>query len=142
MKKCSVCEKRKKESGFYKHKNGRDGLRAECKECSRGYTKKYADANPEKQKKWREENKDRCKALSRKSYLSKKYGISDADYKKMYDEQNGKCAICLVSKKKLNIDHCHVGLNVRGLLCGKCNRGLGNFKDNIEALKNAIKYLS
>jgi len=30
---------------------------------------------------------------------------------------------------------------VRGLLCNKCNMGIGLFKDNIELLKEAIKYL-
>ena len=29
----------------------------------------------------------------------------------------------------------------RGMLCHHCNRGLGNFKDNIQNLENAILYL-
>jgi hypothetical protein len=31
---------------------------------------------------------------------------------------------------------------VRGILCNECNRGLGYFHDNKEALMNAAKYLA
>lgn len=34
-----------------------------------------------------------------------------------------------------------IGL-VRGILCNDCNKGLGNFKDNIDLLLNAVSYLS
>lgn len=44
-------------------------------------------------------------------------------------------------KSKLVVDHCHDTGIVRGLLCHNCNRALGLFKDKIEVLKNAIKYL-
>ena len=50
------------------------------------------------------------------------------------------CMIC-GSTHKLCIDHCHTTLNVRGILCSKCNTGLGMFNDNVDALVNAIKYL-
>lgn len=40
-----------------------------------------------------------------------------------------------------NVDHCHETGKVRGILCSKCNIGLGMFKDNIASLKTAIKYL-
>jgi hypothetical protein len=42
---------------------------------------------------------------------------------------------------KLCIDHCHETNLVRGLLCHDCNKGLGNFKDNIIFLQIAIEYL-
>ena len=44
-------------------------------------------------------------------------------------------------EKYLAIDHCHESGIVRGLLCMPCNTGLGNFKDNVQTLLNAIKYL-
>jgi hypothetical protein len=44
-------------------------------------------------------------------------------------------------KKALGVDHDHITGKVRGLLCNDCNLGIGHFKDNIEKLKLAIKYL-
>ena len=50
------------------------------------------------------------------------------------------CAICGITER-LHIDHCHNSGDVRGLLCSNCNLGIGNLKDNIKILKNAILYL-
>lgn len=41
----------------------------------------------------------------------------------------------------LCVDHDHKTNKFRGLVCGRCNQGLGHFQDNIEILKLAIKYL-
>ena len=60
------------------------------------------------------------------------------------------CAICgreltLVKDagKELRavVDHCHESNKFRGVLCNYCNLGLGNFKDNPEALRKAATYL-
>lgn len=60
------------------------------------------------------------------------------------------CAICgreltLVKDagKELRavVDHCHESNKFRGVLCNYCNLGLGNFKDNSEALRKAATYL-
>lgn len=68
----------------------------------------------------------------------------------MLKRQGGKCKICFspetrVSKDgtpfKLAIDHCHDTGEVRGLLCGTCNRGLGYFMDDAELLRTATLYL-
>ena len=53
-----------------------------------------------------------------------------------------KCEICGQAEKqsrKLSIDHYED--KVRGVLCIECNRGLGNFNEDIEELKRAIDYL-
>lgn len=41
----------------------------------------------------------------------------------------------------LVMDHNHESGKFRGMLCNHCNRGLGNFKDNINTLQAAIEYL-
>jgi len=83
---------------------------------------------------------------ARKSMLKKKYKLSLKDYNDLCIQQDNKCLICntdvFVGKgKKLHVDHCHKTGKIRGLLCQNCNTGLGQFKDNINNLENAIKYL-
>lgn len=64
-------------------------------------------------------------------------------YKRMYELQGGRCAICEVEKEPLGlvIDHNHRTRKVRGLLCSSCNIGLGQFKDSPDILEVALQYL-
>lgn len=82
----------------------------------------------------------------RDGIIRRQYGITLAKYDEMLEKQDYKCAICgnedEVEGRRLAIDHCHSQGHVRGLLCGKCNRGLGLFYDNPELLQNAINYLA
>lgn len=60
--------------------------------------------------------------------------------------QQGRCAICGCAEAdsprgRLHLDHDHTTQQVRGLLCGNCNVGLGHFKDEPSRLRAAIKYL-
>lgn len=83
--------------------------------------------------------------------LKRKFGVGLIDHARMKAEQGGVCAICkseesFINKRtgvlqELSVDHCHTNGNVRGLLCVRCNRGLGYFTDSIERLRNAIDYL-
>jgi hypothetical protein len=78
-----------------------------------------------------------------------KYEISRDKYLRMLDEQGNKCKLCgekesIIRKngfKKLSIDHCHETNYVRGLLCQKCNTGLGMFREDINLLQKAIEYI-
>ena len=45
------------------------------------------------------------------------------------------------NNKSLHIDHCHDSGKVRGLLCHGCNTAIGLFKENIDTMLKAIKYL-
>ncbi len=83
-------------------------------------------------------------ACQKLHYRVKKFDdFSPAEFIEMYEEQDGCCKICGRDDllETLAIDHCHRNGKVRGLLCKKCNAGLGYFDDNIGKLKNAIDYL-
>lgn len=74
--------------------------------------------------------------------LKKKYGLTTEQYEQMVNEQNGKCAICgEVPEGGLTVDHCHRSGVVRALLCGFCNAGLGDFRDDPQRLESAARYL-
>ena len=53
------------------------------------------------------------------------------------------CRICgdVPNGKRLQIDHNHDTDEVRGLLCGPCNRMLGQARDSEEVLLRALTYL-
>lgn len=71
--------------------------------------------------------------------------IPKADYQSLLEAQNYSCAICGINaeetKQGLAVDHSHETDQVRGLLCMRCNVGLGYFKDNINSLNEAVNYL-
>jgi len=71
-------------------------------------------------------------------------------FESLHKKQGGVCAICGLpetSKNKdgkalrLSIDHCHKTGSIRGLLCSKCNRGLGCFNDETAFIEKAKDYL-
>ena len=71
------------------------------------------------------------------------YGLTKEDYENLFIKQENRCGICTTSFdiKVACVDHSHKTGKIRGLLCHQCNTGLGLFKDDIEILKMAIKYL-
>jgi hypothetical protein len=82
----------------------------------------------------------------RKYNLGVKYGLTPELYVEMLSRQDFKCAICGTDKPSnkdiyFHVDHDHATNEIRGLLCLKCNMGLGYFNDNIKTLSNAIRYL-
>ncbi len=73
----------------------------------------------------------------------KAYGLTQEDYDEMVASQGNVCAICGASSDKpLSIDHCHKTQHVRGLLCTRCNTGLGSFGDEVRLLRAAAEYLA
>jgi hypothetical protein len=98
--------------------------------------KKYTDANPET---WK------------RRYLMRVYNITLEEYNAVLVEQGGVCAICGKSEEiknpsardrsSLAVDHCHETGKIRGLLCFKCNTGIGALGDSIQGLERALAYL-
>jgi hypothetical protein len=82
--------------------------------------------------------------------LKRMFGLTVEQYDAMFAEQKGCCAICgqrethIIRGRKLSlaVDHCHSAGHVRGLLCSKCNTGLGSFRDDPVLLQAAIEYLA
>ena len=79
-------------------------------------------------------------------YTLAKYGIGVEEYEALRLAQGNRCAICGTDDPASNagewhVDHCHESGAVRGLLCSRCNIGLGYFKDDPARLTAAIKYL-
>ena len=113
---------------FYCDKNGNRKF-SRCKDCQKLVFKE----------RWHSRDcLDRWASRNHKYNVSKEYLIS------LYEKQQNKCAICNQepsTKRGLHVDHCHKTGKVRGLLCHGCNVSLGNFKDDVSLLNNAIEYL-
>jgi hypothetical protein len=77
--------------------------------------------------------------------LKRLYGITSEDYQRMWNEQDGKCAVCQKNEQdngqRLSVDHNHITKQVRKLLCLKCNTVLGNVESNPDLLRLLAVYL-
>lgn len=142
-KRCRDCGETKPLNAFVKNNRAPDGYAYWCKAC--------------KQRKQRAEyDYD----TGRNRWLKSKYGLSQAEYDRMFEEQGGRCAICRneewcnpsgpvltrdgkrrSSQRVLHVDHDHDTNQVRALLCNRCNRGIGAFEDDPDRLLVARDYL-
>ena len=164
---CPICSKIrtfKSYSGFYKAKKG-----TPCKSCANSiqsggngkiiqdnkkwcsYCKTYKDFDEFSTYGVDNRLKSRCKICQttynieyhKVVFRFSRYGITREDFVRRFREQDGRCAICNteITDKTCHIDHDHESKKVRGLLCDLCNKGLGQFRDSISNLQNAISYL-
>jgi len=89
-------------------------------------------------KAWCQSNKKKVNARVRLH----RHGMTQEEHDALLRKQKNRCAVCRKKFRKTpHIDHCHKAKRNRGLLCDDCNLGLGRFKDNVKALRRAIKYL-
>lgn len=73
-----------------------------------------------------------------------KYGLTSDDYLRALAQVGERCAICGDAPSpgyRLAVDHDHASGKYRGLLCVRCNAGLGNFRDDPARLLRAADYL-
>jgi hypothetical protein len=84
------------------------------------------------------------RASSRNARLLKTYGLTNEDYRTLFEHQGGVCAICLEPRRtNLAVDHCHKTEAIRGLLCARCNGQLlaRGARDRPDVLRRAADYL-
>lgn len=85
----------------------------------------------------------------RRTTIKSRYKITEEEYEKKLEKQEGVCEICggvnkegkNGKRRRLSIDHDHKTGKIRGLLCNNCNFGIGFFCDNIKNMERAIEYL-
>jgi len=122
---CPICNNNKK------HISKNNKTAGYCKECYPKYRKTYRDKPGNRQK-----------AIA--SYNKCIYGKGLLLLNEDILNQN-ECSICKTPKEELDrtlcIDHNHDTGEIRGMLCSKCNTGLGLFKDNEAYLLEAVEYL-
>ena len=107
-----------------------------CAICSRLNNKIRYLSDPTKQamnsKKWLKNNPEKAKEMRRRQKLKAHFGITPEEYTRIFQLQNGRCAICgrhqIDLNKTLSVDHCHETGKVRGLLCMQCNLKLGHYE--------------
>ncbi len=164
-------EKQRKLDWYYQNKEkiDKEKRKAYMKEYQKTYKKppKTPEQREEINRKRREryatdlEHREKTKLNARmkrnpqlkRSYrLKTEFGITSEQFEEILAKQGGGCAICGAKQtnvttrkekieKRLYVDHDHVTGKVRGILCHRCNFGLGQFLDNIELLAKAIEYL-
>ena len=131
MKRCSSCKIEKPLDDFNKWKNGKMGRHNQCRDCT-----KLWKPSPEQ----RERSNKRTREWNRKKFS----GFTQEDFDNKLKEQDYKCAICGTpdpGATNWHADHDHKTKQKRGVLCHKCNTGLGLLKDDIDVLCSAIEYL-
>ncbi len=129
---CSRCHTEKDEEEFYFRLGVRRG---QCRTCI-----------IEISTAWKQNNRDRQRAQN----LRRDFNLEWEDYQAMVEAQKGCCAICKEPTEVFHVDHNHAccpmrgkscGKCIRGLLCHKCNTGLGMFGDSMTRLQSAKNYI-
>lgn len=145
LKRCNACGNFHPADLFNRDSHASDGLRSECRPCESKRNQVRYRANRERllenERVRRQADPDRHSKLRRSQKIKRVYGLTDAEFDVMKEKQDGCCLICGVRPVTLHIDHCHDSGQVRGLLCGLCNRGIGAFRDDPQLLDSAAEYL-
>jgi len=159
MKRCKKCDQVKPLNDFYANPGGRDGRRPECKACTSARRKLWYKANRDREidrvRAWQKDNhayylrkQSEYRATStrdhRSDHLKRKFGLTIEGYNALLGSQGGRCAVCgrEPGRSNLHVDHDHNTGKIRGLLCFRCNGGLGQFKEKPARLLRAADYLT
>lgn len=71
-----------------------------------------------------------------------RYNIEPGTVVRMITDQNGRCAVCRdpITIGTCHVDHDHKTGKVRGMLCVRCNTGIGMFRDSPALIAAAHAY--
>lgn len=94
---------------------------------------------------WREANRAHLRQYNKSPnvILKKRYGWTWTKLLETLRKRDYKCEICAarINTKTRNIDHDDVSGKIRGLLCSKCNIGIGSLQHNPALCLKAAEYL-
>jgi Recombination endonuclease VII len=146
---CPKCKETKPVSEFYSDSARYDGLKGWCKLCHNSCTKNWQQNNKERtavtRQTRRRNNPGKEKSYYHPNkYLKRTYGITEEEKTNILFEQGNKCAVCGSMNPQgpyWHTDHDHISGTIRGILCSKCNMGIGLFNDSSELLFLAFKYM-
>lgn len=118
-------------------------MRQTVQEYRRRYYAKHKAEVTKRNKIWFDKNREKVLHYFKIRKLGVEFSLEQAQ--ELLKKQGHKCAICAgsndTSDRSLALDHNHTSKKVRGFLCGRCNKGIGLFKDSKQLLTNAIVYL-
>lgn len=140
---CSICVKELPIAMFAPNRTNAKGyimVESRCYECQSARRRKSAPrATPKTPRSELVGSTDRA-TIHRLS----KYNLTLDQYNQILEEQEGCCAVCYTVFDDIttpHIDHCHSTGAVRGLLCRRCNTGIGMLGDDIDGVTRALDYL-
>lgn len=145
-KRCTKCGVIKPLDQFHKRSAAKDGHQPACAACMTAAATAFNKANPayhrQKAKEYRLRHPDR----HADNNLRWRLGVPWGTYAQMLEAQEGKCAICETADPGARISRFHVDHDketgiVRGLLCSRCNTGIGQLRHSKPLLLSAIEYL-
>jgi len=97
----------------------------------------WHEAHRAKRKEWQRNNA----AAIKERAVCRQFKILPEQYRALVKLQGNRCGICR-KKILLCVDHDHTTGKVRGLLCRKCNSGVGILGDTKRVVKRAYAYLT
>ena len=136
-------EKNKEKLKEYKKNYFQENREREIKK-TKDWRKNNLERDREHRKRYAIKHKERIKEYGRRWSIKKAYNLSYKDWLKIWESQDGKCAICgepFIKPSDAHTDHNHKNNKIRGLLCRNCNIAIGLFKDNPKLTTKATEYL-
>lgn len=118
--------------------------RAKYGECEKANGAAYRAAHPGAGAAYRFANREVLATRSRQRSWARCFGLTQAAFDILFLSQGRCCAICQTTsfgKRHPHVDHIHGTSVVRGVLCKRCNHGLGFFDDSPESLRRAAEYV-